>query len=109
MPRGNRKFKCDCCKRFFPKSKKGYYVIKYKGEELVLCEDCKRRYDEGYLNKFLKELQFPIETYFKVSNDEKCDFCGKFYHPDKIKMFDYAGKKICQFCKNEKENDMKKD
>lgn len=101
MPRGKRKFKCDFCGRYFSKTKYGYYITLFKNEEIVLCEDCKKKEEEEN-EKFYKKLILPLEIYEKESEDIKCDICYKYYSKDKVKLIAIGDKNICGFCnKNE--------
>ncbi len=95
MPRGDRKFKCDCCKRFFPKTKYGYYMHIYENQEVVLCDDCENKYNTGRLK--LHRL-FPIEAYERKSNDIECSFCNKWYEPTRIELIETDKGLICKQC-----------
>ena len=104
MPRGGRKFVCDCCNRTFKKTLYGYYIVNKNNVEFVLCDDCKTRESKGFLDEFFKEnpvpkLQYtPLEKH--IGKDKCCSICGKYYHSEKIEFMNYSEKDICKFCYN---------
>lgn len=96
MPRGDRKFKCDCCKRFLPKTKYGYYMHNLEDDEIVLCDDCEEKFKTGKLK--LHRL-LPIEEYERRSEDMQCSCCQKWYEPTRIELYATDEGLICKQCK----------
>lgn len=96
MPKGNRKYKCDCCGRYYPKSKYGYYKVNYNGEEIILCDYCHKVHETRGLN--LDEL-LPIEKYFLESDDRKCKKCGRWFEPSRTEFKE----NVCEFCRGKRE------